>query len=149
MKLREIFWIWKKPHFKKKMNQGFGLKKNDIEIENLKINNSLLHSHTYDIIRKMKTPQYNSGWVMRNKKGFNTVFFNINYDIVMCDSFGNIINLFPNTKTGYVSKHYPNSYFIYFFVVGTIKDLNIEKGERLTLKRQFVNFTIFQDAVGI
>ncbi len=137
------------PGFKKKQENHYQLIINQKLMNNLKIITHSLHFDTYNLLKKLKTPQYNTIFLMRNKQGFTTIFFQQSFDVVLCDRYGNVIKTFINQPSGYISQYFPKSYFIYFMTVGSIKYYNIKINDRLTLKRELSNFKIFEDVMGL
>lgn len=135
--------------FKKPHEMQYQLLLNDVILPHLKVISHSLHFTTYNLLRKFKRPQYHSAYLMRQKKGFTTVFFQQPYDIIVCDRFGNVIQTFNNQSIGYISHYFDHAYFIYFMVVGSIKHFNIHQSDRLTLRRIVSTWKIFEDVVGI
>ena len=107
---------------------------NNIVVEKATVNSTKSHSATYKLLRTFKTPQYDNINVLRNKKGFNTIGFNLNYDIVVCDRYGKTIDLLANKEVGFISKHYDDSHFIYFMTVGSINFYRIKIFDRIRLQ---------------
>lgn len=110
---------------------------NEADVEKVKVIVNPLSTDTYKMLRTFATPQYDLMFLMRNKKGFNTVLFQQNYDIVVCDKNFKVIKLFPDTERGFISEHFSNGYFIYFGTVGMINFLNLKPNDRLKIKREF------------
>lgn len=122
---------------KKKM-KSFSLTHNDINVEKTKVIVNPLASETYQLLRKFATPQYELMFLMRNKKGFNTLFFQQHYDVIVCDKNFKVIKLFIDLKKGFISENFSNGYFIYFATVGTINFLDLKENDRLRISRDFI-----------
>lgn len=135
------FWKWIKIIFIKKNykeeENTYNIEHNNEKLENIKVFSNAIHFKTYKILRTFKTTQYNNFYLMRKKKGFNTLFFNINYDILVSDKDGKILDLFKNKKQGYISKYYKNSYFIFFTPIGTINFYNFQINDKLNLVKNW------------
>lgn len=149
MKWSDYLKIMINPGFKKQQEHHYQLVINQNLVSDLKIIAHLLHFDTYNLLKKLKTPQYNTVFLMRNKQGFTTIFFQQNFDIVICDRYGNVLKTFINQASGYISEHFPKSYFIYFMTLGSIKYHNININDRLTLKRNLGRFKLFEDVMGL
>lgn len=134
-------WKWIKILFIRKIPKNeeniYIIELNNEKLENIKVFSNAIHFKTYKILRTFKTQQHNNFYLMRNKKGFNTLFFNINYDIVVSDKDGKILDLLKNKKQGYISKYYQNSYFIFFTPIGTINFYNFQINDKLNLIRNW------------
>lgn len=141
--------IFKKTKFKKTNTREYTLVLNENPLDKLIIKSHLLHSETISILRKFTTPQYEKGWLLRNKKGFNTLMFKKKYDVIVCDRFGNVLETFSELKPDFVSHYYPNGHFVYFLNVGSIKYFDIKKSDRITLKRDLSIAKIYSDALGL
>ena len=118
---------------KKDNRAEYFLTHNNEEIENIKVISYLLHKDVYKSLRHFKIPQYDHIYVMRKKKGFNTLFFQQNYDVVITDHDGIVLDALTDIPTGYVSSHYPKGHFIYFMTVGSINHYSIQKKNRLRI----------------
>ncbi len=121
----------------KEESTTYKIELNNEELEDIKVYSNILHSKTYKILRTFKTSQYNDFYLMRNKKGFNTLFFNIAYDILIADKDGKILDFFKNKNQGYISKYYNNSYFILFLPVGTINFYSFQINDKINLIRDW------------
>lgn len=141
--------IFKKTKFKKANSHEYSLVLNENQLEKLKVYSHLLHSETISALKTFTTPQYDKGWLLRNKKGFNTLMFKKKYDVIVCDRFGNVLEAFNELKPNFISSYYPNGHFVYFLNVGSIKYYDIKKSDRLTLKRDLSLATIYGDALGL
>ena len=111
---------------------------NDNNVDNITIINFKLHSDIYKRLRKFSTPQYDTIYLLRNKKAFNTMLFTMNYDIMVTDKEGTIIDIFNDQAPGYVSEKYNDGDKVYFGAVGIINNLDIKLKDRLTLKWRFL-----------
>lgn len=112
---------------------------NKKEIENLNVWSSLSHHETAKRLRNFKSQPYDNLYVLRNKKGFNTMLFIQKYDVIICDGSGIVIDLLTEVGPGYISDYYQNGYFIYFGAVGTINFYNIKKRDLLELTRRWIS----------
>ncbi|TCG10998.1 hypothetical protein [Mycoplasma todarodis] len=90
------------------------------------VNNSSVYE-TVKTLRKFTTPQYETGYLMRRKKAFNTILFQQNYDVVLTDRHGKVLKLFIDVAPGYYSEYFPECYFVLWFPVGTIKYLELKE----------------------
>ena len=111
---------------------------NENEVEGITVVSYKLHSDVYKRLRKFSTYQYDTLYLMRNKRAFNTMFFNLNQDVIVTDKDGTIIDLFKDQAPGFVSKKYPNGNKIYFGAVGIINNLDFKIKDRLTLNWRFL-----------
>ncbi len=119
-------------------HREYNLFLNERPIEKITVMTYPLHSDVYKSIRNFSTPQYETIYLLRNKKAFNTMFFKINYDVLVTDKNGTIVDFFIDQKTGYASDKYPNGNKVYFCAVGTINNLNIKENDRLTLQWRYL-----------
>lgn len=126
MRILEWIKIFGKSNIKKKESRTYTITLNDSLLEKAVVHSTLSHSKTYKLLREYKTPQYDTLYVLRNKKGFNTMGFTLNYDVVICDKNGKVLELLQDTIEGYISKYYNKSHFIYFMTVGSINHYKIE-----------------------
>ena len=136
MKLWDYYKIINFPKGKKHIKKTFDLIHNEEVVENIEVITYKLHSRIYRDLRAFKTSQYNIAYLMRNKKGFNTILFRINYDIVITNNKGIVLDLLINQEPGFISEYYKDGYNIYFFVVGQIKFMDIKLKDQLNLKLQ-------------
>ena len=125
--------IFKAPSFQKKDQKEYRTFLNEIKIEKVISYSRNGHKKTYDMLRAFKSSQYDKWFVLRNKKGFNTFYFTINYDVIIADKDGKIIDKLIDVSPGYFSEYYNNSYYIYFIPVGSIKHHNIKKTDILRI----------------
>ncbi len=98
------------------------------------INNSSV-IETVKTLRKFTAPQYETGYLMRRKKGFQTFLFQQNYDVVLTDKDGKVLELFIDVAPGYYSNYHKDGYFILWFPVGTIKFLELKELDILQARR--------------
>ncbi len=138
MKIVEWIKIFKMTNQKSDKKKSFSLTLNNADVEKVNVLVNPLSSDTYKLLRKFATPQYDLMFLMRNKKGFNTLFFQQRYDVIVCDKNFKIISLFPELKMGFISENFANGYFIYFSTVGTINFLDLKENDRLRIKRDFI-----------
>ena len=122
-----------KKHFKK-TRQTYYLSYNKESFENLEAITFASHHDLYRILRNFKTPFYDKCYFFRKKKGFNTLFFKQAYDVVITNKNNIIIETLVKVKTGFISKHYDKGFNIFFFVTGSIKNLNIKKEGELLIR---------------
>lgn len=97
---------------------------NNEEIEKSRVIVFQMHHDAYKNLRAFKTPQYDTYYLMRKKKGFNTLFFRQNYDVIIADHNGKILDLLTDVKPGFFSEYYDDAHYIYFAPVGTINHYN-------------------------
>lgn len=135
MSLYEWVKIFNKPNFNNKIKREFSLVHNKNKIEDFKVVTSKLHSDIYSLLRTYKKPQYNTAFLLRRKKGFNTFGFNLNYDIFIADKNGKIIEILNDVEPGFVSEHYREAHNIYFTNVGSINFYKFEIKDRVILSR--------------
>lgn len=114
---------------------------NDVRLESVQVINFALHHDVYKRLRSFKTPQYDKFYLMRGKKGFNTLLFQQNYDVIVTNKDGKVIDTLQSVEPGYLSGFYEDGYSIYFTTVGTINFYNIKNND--ILRRNRVSF--FQD----
>lgn len=136
MKIKDLLFLDSKK-IKRKDNIEYKISLNDRDLENTIAFSTALHHDTYKILRELKTVQYDRFFVLRKKKGFNTIGFNINYDVIICDRNGKILELVNNCDIGYISEYYNESYFIYFTPVGTINFYKMKNNDRLSLHKEY------------
>ncbi|MCK5946014.1 MAG: hypothetical protein KAG04_01945 [Mycoplasmataceae bacterium] len=133
MKLWNYYKIIKFPKGSKSHKKTYGLSHNEIPVEKIQVINYKSHHLIYKDLRAFKTSQYEIAYLMRNKKGFNTTLFRMNYDVVVTDKNGTVINLLIDVKPGYISEYFDDAFNIYFFVVGQIKFMNLKVKDQLNL----------------
>lgn len=134
MKLLEYYKIINFSRKGKDKQKEFGLIHMGEKVENIRVLTFRSHHEIYKLLRTYKTPQYDLVYLMRNKKGFNTILFRINYDVVICNKNGKIIKMEINCKPGHISQYFDDGYEIFFFVVGQIKFMNLQLDEVLSLE---------------
>lgn len=122
-------------NLQKKQKTLYTMSLNDIFLDKVKVFSNKSHYETYTLLRSFKTPQYDNIYVLRNKKAFNTAFFNINYDIVLCDKDGKVMKIFINKSEGYISNYFKESYFVYFMSVGSINFYKISALDIIRLQK--------------
>ncbi|CAM9142007.1 hypothetical protein [Mycoplasma todarodis] len=98
------------------------------------INNSSAYE-TVRTLRKFTTPQYETGYLIRRKKAFQTILFQQNYDVVLTDRHGKVLKLFIDVAPGFYSKYYSECYFVLWFPVGTIKFFELKELDILQTRR--------------
>ncbi len=98
------------------------------------INNSSAYE-TVKTLRKFTSPQYETGYLIRRKKAFQTLLFQQNYDVVLTDRYGKVLELFIDVEPGFYSKYYSECYFVLWFPVGTIKFLELKELDILQTRR--------------
>lgn len=133
MKLISIFKNLKFIQMKKPERSEYSLFHNNTEIENIQVISYALHRETFKHLRHFKVPQYKHIYLMKKKKGFNTLFFQLNFDVVVADRDGIVLDVLTDVETGYVSNHYQEGYFIFFMTVGSINHYNIKVKDRLNI----------------
>ncbi|NQZ66203.1 MAG: hypothetical protein HRT99_03250 [Mycoplasmatales bacterium] len=138
MKIREWVKFFTRNNLKLNGKNKYTLTFNDVILENIIVHSEKSHSETYKLLRKFETPQYNNIFVLRNKKAFNTILFNIPYDVVICDKDGKVIKLFINLEIGFISNYIKKSYFIFFMVSGSINHYKISKLDRINLRKIWI-----------
>jgi len=84
-------------------------------------------------MRQIKTPQYETTYILRNKKGFNTLLFSQHTDVVVTTKDGVVLDAIKDVKPGFISKHYETGNKIFFFTVGSINFHNIKKKDSLVI----------------
>lgn len=92
-----------------------------------------LHRDIYKRLRKIKTPQYETAYILRNKKAFNTMLFAQNIDVVITTKDGVVIDVKKNVKPGFISEYYETANKIFFMTVGTINYFDFKKDDSLTI----------------
>ncbi len=117
-------------------------------ISNLIINNEIIEkwsvvndnsvSNTILELSKYKSPQFETGFVCRRKKAFQTITFQQSYDIVVTDKNGKVLDLLIKVEPGFFSKYYPLAHFVYFFPVGSIKHFNLKINNILKIGRKYL-----------
>ena len=135
MSLSEWIKIFTNKDYKKVSEQKYYLIHNQERIDKVFVFNNKLHSETMTKLRTFKTPQYESIFVLKGKKGFNTIGFNLHYDVVICDRNGKIVNILNDVKQGYISEYYQDSHYIYFFTIGSVGFYKLKVNDILTLGR--------------
>ena len=138
MKIWNFTKILGTPTKSKYSHREYDLFLNDGSIDKITVINFKLHSDIYKRLRKFKTPQYDTIYLLRNKKAFNTMLFTMNYDIMVTDKDGTIIDIFINQEPGFVSDKYNKGDKVYFGAVGIINNLDIKLKDMLTLKWRFL-----------
>lgn len=123
-----IFVQMKKPE-----RSEYSLFHNNNEIENIKVISHALHRETFKHLRHFKIPQYNRIYLMKRKKAFNTLFFQLSFDVVVADRDGIVLDALTDVETGYISNHYQEGYFVFFMTVGSINHYNIKVKDRLKI----------------
>ena len=138
MKLWKFTKILGTPTKSKYSHREYDLFLNDEIIEKITIINFKLHSDIYKRLRKFSTPQYDTIYLLRNKKAFNTMLFTMNYDIIVTDKDGTIIDILNDQAPGFISDKYNDGNKVYFGAVGVINNLDFKPKDRLTLKWRFL-----------
>jgi len=77
MKLVELLFIKRKKVFLKDRVNKYFVELNGKDLEKIKVYSNSTDSATYKELRSYKTPQYDTFFLLRKKKGFNTYLFNI------------------------------------------------------------------------
>ena len=126
LKWVKIFVI---PTFEKKDLKEYKTFLNEVEVERVVSYSTNGHKKTYDMLRAFKSSQHDKWFVLRNKKGFNTFYFTINYDVIIADRDGKVIEAILGVAPGFFSNNYKKSHYIYFTPVGSIKYYNIKKSD--------------------
>ena len=97
-----------------------------------------LHRDVYKRLRKIKTPQYNTVYILRNKKAFNTILFSQHVDVLITTKDGVVIDVKKNIKPGFISEYYEKGNKIFFMTVGSINHFNFKKYDSLTLNLKWL-----------
>ena len=121
----------------KKINAGgFSLCK--LEINNSKQINEKVkyYSAPGKLYKSMRSiiAESNYIYMSRNQKGFNTYFFKKEFDIMLTDHRGKVLELIPRYKIDQISNHYKTAYYIYFMPIGLISYYNIQKNDLAIFK---------------
>lgn len=111
---------------------------NDQPLEKVSIKSFPTHSETYNLLRSFRTVQYENIYVLRRKKGYNTYLFHINYDVVICDKYGKVLDVDMDVKPGSISKHYPQAYYVYYMPVGMVTYHRIKKLDVISISRKWI-----------
>jgi len=139
MKLVELLFIKrKKVILKDKVNKYF-VELNGKDLDKIEVYSNSTDSATYKELRSYKTPQYDTFFLLRKKKGFNTYLFNISWDVIVAEASGKVIDALINVKPGHISKHYKNAFYIYFCTIGTIKFYGIEKDSVIRIRKDWLS----------
>ena len=118
----------------KKERQTFYLSYNKETIEKMEAITFTSHHDIYKILRGFRIPFYEKCYFFRKKKGFNTFFFEQDYDVVITNKNNIIIETIKAFKKGRISKYYETGFNIFFFIVGTINHFNLQKKGELLVK---------------
>ncbi|AHI52734.1 hypothetical protein [Spiroplasma culicicola] len=110
-------------------------KKDDNQIYNLIINDSIVNVN----IRNIKTINakfgslafkenlnHDIGFRFINAKGFNSIGFRQNVDLVFCDRRHQVVELFTSFKPNKMTEYIANSTVVYVLASNSIKYLNIK-----------------------
>ena len=138
MKIKEWVKNLSSTPYKKNIPVEYTAHLNEQPIENIEIKSFGTHHETYELLRSFKTIQYETMYVFRNKRGYNTYLFNINFDIVVCDKYGKVLEAISNIKPGTISQHYSKGYYVFFMPVGTIVYLEIKKLDVISIARKWL-----------
>ena len=92
------------------------------------------HHQNYRDLREFKTPQYETGYLFRNKKGFNTYGCNIKYDVIVASVKGKVIDLRQEVEQGFTSRYYANGFYVLFTPAGSINYFNLRKRDVISFK---------------
>ena len=76
-------------------------------------------------------------YMSRNQKGFNSYYFKKEFDIMLTDHRGRVLELIPRYKIDQISDHYKSAYYIYFMPVGMITYYSIKKNDLAIFKTIF------------
>ena len=71
----------------------------------------------------------------KNQKGFNSYFFNKNYDVVIADHGGRIVGIEQNFKRNQISRHFENGYYVYFMPLGSITYYDLKMNDLINFRR--------------
>ena len=136
MKIKEWIKIFSK-YKSDKSEKSYSITLNNNILDKAIVYSHPNHNKTMKLLRAFKTVQYDNIYVLRNKKGFNTIGFGLNYDVVIADKDGKVIKTLMDLKIDYISKYYENGYFIYFMPVGSINFYKIGTSDILRLQRDW------------
>lgn len=128
LKVLKNLFIQELPHFSKK---DYFIYLNGELIENLEGHSNVSHGEIYKKLRAFQTPQYQTWYIFKNKKGFNTWGFQRKYDVVILNHKGVVLEALTEIKPNYVSEHYSKAFYIIFTVVGTIQYYDLKKKDTL------------------
>ncbi|NQZ29537.1 MAG: hypothetical protein HRT98_04095 [Mycoplasmatales bacterium] len=130
MNLKDIVnikYIFTRKAKKRNYKNNYRLILNGVHLTKWNIINNSSTYETIKTLRKFTTPQYETGYLIRRKKAFQTILFQQNYDIVLTDRHGKVLKLFIDVAPGFFSKYYNECYFVLWFPVGTIKFLELKE----------------------
>ncbi|MCP4354018.1 MAG: hypothetical protein GY793_00010 [Proteobacteria bacterium] len=97
---------------KRNYKHDYRLLLNDVHLTKWNIINNSSVYQTVKTLRTFTSPQYETGYLMRRKKAFNTILFQQNYDVVLTDRHGKVLKLFIDVAPGFYSKYYAEGYFV-------------------------------------
>ena len=133
MKIWNLLKIFATPTKTRYSHNEYRLFHGGEEIEKLIGISYKLHSDIYKRLRNIKTPQYETVYILRNKKAFNTILFAQDVDVVVTTKDGVVLDVKKEIKPGFISEYYENGNKIYFFTVGSINHFNFKKNDSLTI----------------
>ena len=120
----------------------FTLYLNEEKIDDLIVLSNRSHHPTYKTLRNLKIPVYKNIYMFRNKQGFNTLGFIMNFDVIVTDKNGVVIKIFNDLEPSFVSKKIDNSAYIYFAVVGTVNFYKIKERDMLKVHKKRDNVSL-------
>jgi len=124
---------------RKKINAGrfnfCEIKINDLE--NIKQKGKYFKAPTdlYRAVRALVT-ELDYIYFTKNQKGFNTYFFNKNFDVIISDRGGRIIGIEQNLGRNQISRHFENGYYVYFLPLGSITYYDLKKNDLINFRRK-------------
>lgn len=133
MKIWNFLKIFAEPKKTKYSHKEYKLFHGGNEVEGLMGISYKLHGDIYKRMRKIKTPQYKTAFILRNKKAFNTILFSQHVDVIITTKDGEVIEAMKDVKPGYISKYYENANKIFFMTVGTINHFDFKKDDSLVI----------------
>jgi len=139
MKLVEFLFAKRTKPFLKDACTKYFIELNNRDLEKVSVYSNSTDNATYRELRNYKTPQYDTFFLLRKKKGFNTYLFDLNWDVIIVNSVGKVIETLIDIKPGYISKHYKDAFYIYFTTVGTIKFYGIHKDSVIRIRKDWLS----------
>lgn len=125
---------------RKKINSGrfkfYIIKINDLKDVKQKSKYFKAPTDLYKAVRSIVV-ESNYVYFTRNQKGFNSYFLQKNFDVIIADHNGRILDIVQKFTPNNISKHYPNGYYVYFMPVGSVTYYDIKLNDLLNFRTDF------------
>jgi hypothetical protein len=132
--LFKIFIFFKKNKAPSSEHKTYNFTINKTRIPEMKILGNKNNYLIYNELKELMYPQYNFGYLTKNKQGFNTLLFKQSYDILVCDKDGKVLDVLKSLRPNFISKYYNGAFYIYFFPVGTNSYYELKKNDVVNLR---------------